>query len=67
MSVVEIQREIPNLSDQELNKITAAMVAERRKRAGIDIDQIAERADREGRWVDWDDVKAELLNDSKSE
>ena len=67
MSVIEIQREIQNLSDQDLNKVTAALVSERRKRAGVDLDGIAERADKEGRWVDWDEVKGDLLNDSETE
>ncbi len=63
MSVSDIQREIANLSDVELNRISAALVSERRKRAGVDLDAIADRADKEGRWVDWDDVKDDLLND----
>jgi ribosomal protein L18E len=63
MSVIEIQREIQNLSDQDLNKVTAALVSERRKREGVDLDRIAERADRE----DWDEVKGDLLNDSEAE
>ncbi|MGY8655908.1 MAG: hypothetical protein ACKVJX_19995 [Verrucomicrobiia bacterium] len=63
MSVIEIQREIQNRSDQDLNKVTAALVSERRKREGVDLDRIAERADRE----DWDEVKGDLLNDSEAE
>jgi hypothetical protein len=63
MSVSDIQREIANLSDVELNRISAALVSERRKRAGVDLDAIADRADKEGRWVDWDDVKDDRLND----
>jgi len=63
MSVIEIQREIQNLSDQDLNKVTAALVSERRKREGVDLDRIAERADRE----DCDEVKGDLLNDSEAE
>jgi ribosomal protein L18E len=63
MSVIEIQREIQNLSDQDLNNVTAALVSERRKREGVDLDRIAERADRE----DWDEVKGDLLNDSEAE
>ena len=59
MSVIEIQ----NRSDQDLNKVTAALVSERRKREGVDLDRIAERADRE----DWDEVKGDLLNDSEAE
>ena len=62
MSVSEIQREISNLSDIDLNRISAALVSERRKRAGIDLDAIIDRADTEGRWVDWDDVKDDLLS-----
>lgn len=60
MSVIEIQREIQNLSDQDLNKVTAALVSERRKREGVDLDRIAERED-------WDEVKGDLLNDSEAE
>lgn len=59
-----MQNEIPKLSDLELNKLSAALVSERRKRAGIDLDGVTERADKEGRWVDWDDVKDDILNDS---
>jgi hypothetical protein len=60
MSVIEIQREIQNLSDQDLNKVTAALVSERRKREGVDLDRIADRED-------WDEVKGDLLNDSEAE
>ena len=60
MSVIEIQREIQNRSDQDLNKVTAALVSERRKREGVDLDRIAERED-------WDEVKGDLLNDSEAE
>ena len=67
MSVAEIQSEIPKLSDQELTKLSAALDSERRKRAGVDLDSINERADKEGRWVDWDDVKDDLLKDPDEE
>lgn len=30
---------------------------------GIDLDVITQRADKEGRWVDRDDVKGDLLSD----
>jgi hypothetical protein len=67
MSVADIQREILGLSDQELNKISAALVSERRKRAGVDLDLLADRADKDNRWVNWDDVKGDLLKDSNAE
>ena len=62
MSVAEIQHQLPSLSDRELDKLSAALVSERRKREGIDLDELADGRDRNGTRLDWDSVKAEVLN-----
>ncbi|MEM7011652.1 MAG: hypothetical protein AAF585_09230 [Verrucomicrobiota bacterium] len=62
MSALEIQRQIPALTNEELNQISAALVSERRKRSGIDLDELADQRDREGTRVDWDEVKEDVLN-----
>ena len=61
MSVMEIQREITDLSDEDLRKVSACLVSERRKREGIDLDDLVERGDREGRRVDWETVKDDVM------
>jgi hypothetical protein len=67
VSVAEIQLQLKELSEAELNQISACLVSERRRRSGVDLDSLVERADRESRRVDWDSVKADVIGAPDSE
>ena len=60
MSLAEIEKAVPSLTDAEQQRLMAVLVAQREGRSGEDLLERAERLDREDQWISWEDVKKDL-------